>query len=85
VDVFRWRGAAVVLGTIATVFGGHAAKVAEVFIKGLKRKSRPQDMLGEVIRSIKCRALLDGMVMPLCVVAFGDADWKLDGGEGADD
>jgi hypothetical protein len=85
VDVFRWRGAAVVLGTIATVFGGHAAKVAEVLVKGLRRKSKPQDRLGEVIRSIKCRALLDGMVMPLCVVAFGDADWKLDGGEGTDD
>jgi hypothetical protein len=84
VDVFRWRGAAVVLGTIATVFGGHAAKVAEVFVKGLKRKKRPQERLGEVIRSIKCQALLDGLVMPLCVVAFGDADWKLDGREGND-
>lgn len=83
VAIFRRKGAAVVIGTIATVFGKHAARVAEQLVEGLKpRKNgdRPE-RLGEVMRSIKRKALLDGLLMALCVVAFGDADWKLDGKE----
>lgn len=74
---FRRRGAGVVIGTIATVFGEHAAQVAEMLIKGLKDNDAPSERLGEVIRSVKRKALLDGLVMALCVVAYGDADWKL--------
>jgi hypothetical protein len=74
---FRRKGAGVVIGTIATVFGGHATKVAEMFIKGLKQDNAASERLGEVIRSIKRQALLEGMLMVLCIVAYGDADWKL--------
>jgi hypothetical protein len=74
---FRRKGAAVVVGTVATVFGEHAAKMAEMFIKGLRQHDTTPQCLGEVIRSIKRRALLDGLLMALCIVAYGDADWKL--------
>lgn len=74
---FRRRGAGVVIGTIATVFGEHAAKVAEMLIEGFKDDEASFERLGEVIRSIKRKALLNGLVMALCVVAYGDADWKL--------
>lgn len=74
---FRRKGAAVVIGTIATVFGEHATKVAEILVKGLAQESEKLDRLGEVIRSMKRKALLEGLLMALCVVAFGDADWKL--------
>ncbi|HOW54036.1 MAG TPA: hypothetical protein PLR60_05205 [Syntrophorhabdaceae bacterium] len=74
---FRRRGAGVVIGTIATVFGGHAAKVAEMLIEGFKDDEASFERLGEVIRSVKRKALLNGLVMALCVVAYGDADWKL--------
>lgn len=79
VSGFRWNGASIVIGTIATVFGKHAAKVAAMLIRGIRPRNKQPERLGEVIRSIKRQALLDGMLMPLCIVAFGDADWKLDG------
>ena len=78
VAVFRGRGAAVVIGTIATVFGGHAAQVARQLVEGLAQSDGVlPERLGQLIKAIKCRALLDSLPMALCVVAFGDADWKL--------
>ena len=77
VAVFRARGAAVVIGTVATVFGGHAAAVAEMLADELLRKRAAPFRLGEVIRDIKRRCLLDKQLMPLCIVAYGDADWLI--------
>lgn len=77
VVVFRDRGAAVVVGTIATVFGEHAARVAVLLAQELVPNGAPPQRLGEAIRALKRRALLDGLLMPLCVVAYGDADWNL--------
>ena len=42
----------------------------------------PQDgatpqRLGEAMRAAKRQALLEGLLMPLCLVAYGDADWSL--------
>jgi hypothetical protein len=78
---FRWHGASVVIGTIATVLGAHAAAVATMLVSGLKSENNGPQRLGEVIRAIKRQALLQGMLMPLCIVAFGDADWRLNGKE----
>jgi len=77
VSWFRWQGASLVISTIAKVFGSHATAVAEQLIKGLKQGTNRQERLGEIIRGIKQKALLEGPLMALCVVAFGDADWKL--------
>jgi hypothetical protein len=77
VSWFRRYGAALVISTIAKVFGGHAAAVAEQLINGLKQTTGQQKRVGEIIRAIKRQALLDGPLMALCIVAFGDADWKL--------
>jgi hypothetical protein len=77
VSWFRWQGAALVISTIAKVFGGHAAAVAGQLINGLKRDTGQQERVGEIIRAIKQQALVDGSLMALCIVAFGDADWKL--------
>ena len=37
----------------------------------------PPQRLGEAMRALKRRALLEDLLMPLCVVAYGDADWRL--------
>jgi hypothetical protein len=74
---FRLKGASVVIGTIATVFGGHAARVAEMLIDGLMAGKGSPERLGEIIRNLKRKAITEGQLMPLCLVAFGDADWKL--------
>lgn len=76
---FRQAGAAVVVSTIATVFGDHAVRVGQAMAAGLLAASPATDALrmGEVIRDAKRAALLDSVPMALCVVAFGDADWRL--------
>ncbi len=76
--MFRSRGAAVVIATIATVLGEHAAKVGESLVAGLLSDSttKPQ-RVGEALRAIKRKALLDGEFMPLCLIAYGDADWQI--------
>jgi hypothetical protein len=74
---FRQKGAAVVIATIATVFGGHAAHVAEMLIEELAAKPKTHERIGEVMRSLKRKALQKGLLMALCLVAFGDADWKI--------
>jgi hypothetical protein len=57
---FRLKGASVVIGTIATVFGGHAARVAEMLIDGLRAEKGSNERLGEVIRKLKRNALWMG-------------------------
>lgn len=78
VVVFRGHGAAIVIATIATVFGEHAADVAKRLVKGMlpSGDAAPQ-RLGETLRALKREALQDNLLMPLCLVAYGDADWKL--------
>jgi hypothetical protein len=78
IAVFRDRGAAVIVGTIATVFGGHAASIAELLVKELLPSAgAPPQRLGEAIRTVRRRGLLDNLLMSLCIVAYGDADWRL--------
>lgn len=75
---FRQAGAAVVVSTIATVFGAHAVRVGKAIVSGLLTSGAPGTVrIGEVIRDAKRAALLDSVPMALCVVAFGDADWRL--------
>lgn len=81
VSWFRRAGAAVVVGTVATVFGKHALAVGDEIVSALLQPdsgdpARPR-RLAEVIRDAKRNALLKSCPMALCVVAFGDADWQL--------
>ena len=73
-------GAAVVVSTIATVLGAHAVQVGTRIVADLLEQvaaTGGQPHLGELLRQAKCRALLASQPMALCVVAFGDADWRL--------
>jgi hypothetical protein len=78
IDVFRQADAALVLGTVATVLGADAAEMAERLIRHLTNavKKRPA-RFGEVLRDAKRAAVADSLMIALCLVAFGDADWKL--------
>jgi hypothetical protein len=85
VSAFRQAGAAIVVSTIATVFGEHAVKVGTaITTEMLKRTTNAAvpdgqgaDRFGEILREAKRQALLESLPMALCVVAFGDADWRL--------
>ena len=77
VMVFRDNGAAIVIGTIATVFGKHAVAVAQTLVTRLLAGGDEPQCLGEIMRAVKRDGLRANLLMPLCLVAFGDADWKL--------
>ena len=77
---FRQAGAAVVVSTIATVFGSHAVQVGEAILSRLIQKATGDSeivTIGDAIQAAKREALLDSIPMALCVVAFGDAEWRL--------
>jgi hypothetical protein len=79
IAVFRRAGAALVVGTVATVFGKHAAKMAARVVDNLAAaiQARP-GRFGEVLRQAKREAVANSEMIALCLVAFGDADWKLE-------
>ena len=75
---FREYGAAVIIATVATVFGNHAPTAADLLVNELLPDGNARSpRLGEVLRSVKQQALLDNLLMPLCLVAYGDADWQI--------
>ena len=78
VSRFRQTGAALVVGTIATVAGSHAAAVAAGLAHGLRDVDpATSPAFGDLLRQVRRRLLADGEVMALCLTAYGDADWRL--------
>ncbi|HUW14651.1 MAG TPA: hypothetical protein VM537_33330, partial [Anaerolineae bacterium] len=74
---FRRQGAAVVLGTLTSVLGRHAAPIAAWFVHDLERAAAQEGFFGDAFLELRRRALADGLAMALCLVAYGDADWRL--------
>ena len=79
IAVFREANAALVLGTVATIFGKDAAEMTGRLVDHLVKtvKSKPS-RFGEVLRQAKRDAVADSLMIALCLVAFGDADWRLE-------
>jgi hypothetical protein len=79
ITVFRQADAAIVLGTVGTVLGKDAATVAARIVKQLVATSENSTVrFGEVLRQIKRNAVADSLMVAMCLVAFGDADWRLE-------
>jgi hypothetical protein len=79
VTVFRDAHAALVLGTVATVFGKDAADMAGRLVDHLVKAVRAKPgCFGEVLRQAKREAVADSLMIALCLVAFGDADWRVE-------
>jgi hypothetical protein len=75
---FRRKGAAVVLSTLTPVLGRHAGPVAERLVQDLGEAAENNRSFGDAMLSLRRRALADGVVMVLCLVAQGDAQWQLE-------
>ncbi|MGH8235820.1 MAG: hypothetical protein ACREXP_02215, partial [Steroidobacteraceae bacterium] len=73
---FQWRGAALVVSTIAEVLGRQAAPVAADILEVIHGIAAPTSF-AEVMRSLRCRLLAKGTPMVLALVAQGDADWEV--------
>jgi hypothetical protein len=78
IAIFRQAKAAIVLGTIATVLGADAANVAAKLVTKLANTAKKSNVrFGEILRQTKREAVAESLMMAMCLVAFGDADWYL--------
>jgi hypothetical protein len=79
VSVFRQAQSAIVVATIATVFGEDAARVTETLLESMQELLRPEEpqRFGEALLRAKRLAVADSKMVALALVAFGDADWTL--------
>ena len=82
VSIFQGLGAALVVGTTASVLGERAATVAQEIAKEIANaaKGREPVAAGDLITSLRRKLLAKGELTALCLTAFGDAGWKLGGG-----
>jgi hypothetical protein len=75
---FRRGGAAIVVGTVGSVLGSHASKVALELVDALFKKTSEQPRpLGDLLLDVRRMCLGKKVLMALCVCAFGDADWQV--------
>jgi hypothetical protein len=78
VAVFRQADAALVLATVATVLGADAADIAgELVVNLIEATRKSPTRFGEILRDTKRAAVAKSEMVALCLLAFGDADWKL--------
>lgn len=69
--------ASIVLGTLAQILGRQAAPVARALVAELVAVDDKSADFGTVMRRVRQRMLARGYLMALCLVALGDAEWRL--------
>jgi hypothetical protein len=71
------RHTSIVVGTLAEILGRHAAPVARELVSQLVAVNDAEADFGTLMRRVRRRMLAKGYVMALCLVALGDAQWRL--------
>ncbi len=74
---FQQLKTSIVLGTMAQILGRHAAPVARELVTQLVEASDPEADFGTIMRQVRRRMLANGYLMAFCLVALGDAEWRL--------
>jgi len=75
---FQRYGAALVLGTIATVLGRHAGPVTARLVTTLAELTEKGDVpFGDALLATKQKLVAEGQIMAMCLCAHGDAGWIL--------
>jgi hypothetical protein len=80
---FYEMGTSLVVGTIAPVLGRHAGRAAEALIHQLRLMAETSDIpdrglaFGDAMLVIRRQLLAKGILMALCLTAYGDAAWRL--------
>ena len=77
VGEFRREGAAIVLSTLTPVLGRHAAPIAKMLAIELHHAATTSSPFGDALLTLRRHALANGLPAVLCLVAYGDADWRL--------
>ncbi len=81
VSRFQDLGAALVVGTTASVIGERAAPVARAVATEIAAAAKRKKPIaaGDLITSLRRKLLAKGELTALCLTAFGDAGWQLGG------
>jgi hypothetical protein len=80
---FYEMGTSLVVGTTAPVLGRHAGRAAEALIHQLREMADAPDVpdrglaFGDAMLVIRRQLLAKGILMALCLTAYGDAGWRL--------
>jgi hypothetical protein len=74
---FQQTKTSIVLGTMAQILGRHAAPVARELVAQLVETADPQADFGTLMRRVRRRMLAKGYLMAFCLIALGDAEWRL--------
>jgi hypothetical protein len=74
---FQKLKTAIVLGTLAQILGRHAAPLARELVTQLLDVNDPDADFGTLMRRVRRRMLARGYLLALCLVALGDAEWRL--------
>lgn len=75
---FQRNGTAIVLSTLASILGEHAALTTARLIEQLAQiADKRQITFGDALLKVRRELLADNVPMVLALVAFGDADWRL--------
>ncbi len=74
---FRFNGAAVTVGTLATIRGRQTVEFVREFIAQLKDVAQHELTFDEAILRVKRRMLAKGDPFVLSLVAYGDTGWRV--------
>lgn len=74
---FQQLRTSIVVGTLAQILGRYAAPVAREVVSQLLAVDDPEADFGTIMRRVRRRMLANGYLMSLCLVALGDAEWRL--------
>ena len=74
---FRFNGAAVTVGTLATIRGRQTVEFIKAFLEQLKRVAQEELTFDEAILRVKRRMLAKGDPFVLSLVAYGDTGWRV--------
>lgn len=74
---FQKLKTSIVLGTLGQILGRHAAPLARELVAELAAIDDPEADFGTLMRRVRRRMLAQGYLLSLCLVALGDAEWRL--------
>ena len=78
VSQFMVGGAAVVVSSLTTILGRHAAPLAQEFVESIERlATNKKATFGDVMLDVRRTMMRKGKPMVMSVSSYGDADWKL--------
>jgi hypothetical protein len=74
---FHFAGAAIVVGTLATIHASQSARIASEVLEELADDRRAPLRFDEVLLAVKRRLLADGHVEALSLMSYGHSSWRI--------